>query len=177
LVVITIFAIMAAVTLPAIGSLRQAGGINRGGQILGDLIILARQEAVAKNRNIEVRIIDVADPMWPGYRAVQLWLVDESGFATPLGKVQRLPDGIVVASNSLSPLLTADTNVTGTTNFGALGSRPYKGFQIRASGALSVTTTNNFLTVQLARGTGTPPNNYYAVQVNPVTGRVSIHRP
>lgn len=180
LVVIAIFAILAAVTLPSIGSINQASGINRGGALLGDLIILARQEAAAKNRDIEVRLIDMDDPLWPGYRAIQLWLVDESGTnPSTLGKIQKLPEAIVLASNALSPLLTADTNVSGTTNFGALGSRPYKGFRVRAGGSLpsAINTTNNFLTVQLARDPGIPPKNYYTVRVNPVTGRVTIHRP
>lgn len=180
LVVIAIIAIMAALTLPAISNISQAAGISRGGQILGDQIILARQQAAAKNRNVEVRIIDVADAIDPGYRALQLWLVDESGTnKSPIGKVFKLPDGVVIASNSLSPLLNADTNITGTTNFGALGNRPYKGFRIRANGALpsTVVTNNNFLTVQLARDTDTPPHNYYTIRVNPVTGRVTIHRP
>ncbi len=181
LVVIAIMGILAAAALPAISSITQAGGVARGGQILGDLIILARQEAAAKNRDIEVRIIDVADPLWPGYRAVQLWLVDESGAnPSPLGKIQKLPEAIVIASNdALSPLLIADTTVSGTTNFGGLGSRPFNGFRVRASGSLpsAITSSNNFLTVQLARDTGVPPANYYTVRVNPVTGRVTIHRP
>lgn len=181
--VIAIFALMATLTLPAISSINQAGGINRAGQILGDQIILARQEATSKNRDIEVRIINVSkgnDPMWPGYRAIQLWLVDESGTPQgPLGKIQKLPESIIIASNTLSPLLTADTNVSGTTNFGALGSCAYGGFRVRASGSLpsAVTPANNFLTVQLARDTDIPPKNYYTVRVNPITGRVTIHRP
>ena len=184
LVVIAIFALMATLTLPAISSINQAGGINRAGQILGDQIILARQEATSKNRAIEVRLINVNDPMWPGYRAIQLWLIDESGTSQgPLGKIQKLPESIVIASNTLSPLLTADPNVSGTTNFGALGSCAYGGFRVRASGSLSsdVTTNNNFLTVQRAKDTGsqpgTDPKNYYTVRVNPITGRVTIHRP
>ncbi len=180
LVVIAIFAIMAAVTLPAFSSINQAEGVNRAGQTLGDTVILARQEAVSKNRDIEVRIIDVADPLFPGYRAIQLWINDAAGTnPSPLGKIQRLPDGVIIASNSLSPLLTADANVSGSTNFGALGKRDYRGFRIRANGALpqSVTPTNNFLTVQLAKDTGEPPGNFYAIRVNPVTGRVTTHRP
>jgi uncharacterized protein (TIGR02596 family) len=180
LLVIAILALLAAVTLPAVGSITQANAIGRAGQTLGDVMILARQEAVAKSRDVEVRIIDVPDPMWPGYRAVQLWISDEAGTTnTPLGKIQKLPEAVVIASNVLSPLLAADTSVSGTTNFGALGSCAYKGFRVRSSGSLppAITTSNNFLTIQLARDTEIPPKNFYAVRVNPITGRVSIHRP
>ncbi len=178
LVVIAIFAIMAAVTLPSIGSINQAGGINRAGQLLGDQMILARQEAISKNRDVEVRIIDVTDPISPGYRAVQLWIVDPTGTtSTPIGRIAKLPEGVLISSNTtISPLLT---NISGNTNFGALGSCDYKGFKIRSSGSLPsiVSTNNNFLTVQLARDTDIPAANFYAVRVNPVTGRVTIHRP
>jgi uncharacterized protein (TIGR02596 family) len=180
LVVIAILALLATVTLPAIVNITQGNVISRAGQTLGDMIILARQEAVAKNRDIEVRLIDVEDPMWPGYRAVQLWIADETGSSNaPLGKVHKLPEAVVIASNVLSPLLDADPSVSGTTNFGALGRRPYKGFRIRSNGSLptGITTSNNFLTVQLARDTGVPPKNFYAVRVNPITGLVTIHRP
>jgi uncharacterized protein (TIGR02596 family) len=171
---------MATLTLPAINNIGQAGGINRAGQLLGDQLVLARQEAASKNRDVEVRMIHVNDPLWPGYRALQLWQLDETGIlATPLGRIQKLPDSTVIASNALSPLLTADVGVSGTTNFGGLGNRPYKGFRIRSSGSLpsAVTTNNNFLTVQLAKDTGIPPQNYYTVRINPITGRVTIHRP
>jgi len=180
LVVVAIIALMTVVTLPSISGVNQAGAINRAGQTLGDLVILARQEAVSKNRDIEVRVIDLADPMYPGYRAIQLWIADEIGASSaPLGKIQKFPEGIVLASNTLSPLLTSDTSVAGTTNFGALGSRPYKGFRVRASGALppAIGSTNNFLTVQLARDADIPPKNFYTIRVNPITGRVTVHRP
>jgi uncharacterized protein (TIGR02596 family) len=184
LVVIAIFGIMAAVTLPSIGSVNQASKINRAGSILGDQIILARQEAAAKNRDIEIRIINVTDPMYPGYRAVQLWLVDDSGTnKSPLGKIQRLPEGVIISSNaSLSPLLSADSVVGGATNsanFGALGNCKYQGFRIRSSGvpAAEVNTSNNFLTVQSTKETAAPPVNYYTIRVNPISGRITIHRP
>ena len=135
LVVIAIIVIMATLALPAFNSIARAGGLNRGGQTLGDVIVLARQEAVSKNRDVEVRIIALNDPVLPGYRALQLWVGDEAGANfNPLGKIQKLPDGVVIASNSLSLLLDADTKVGGTAIFGGLGSLPYKGFRVRAGG-------------------------------------------
>jgi uncharacterized protein (TIGR02596 family) len=180
LVVVAIFSIMVALVIPAFTQVRAAGVLTRGGQVLADQIALARQEASTKNRDIEVRIVDVTggSPN-PVYRAVQLWMRGEPA-TRPLGRIEQLPDGVVVSSDtSLSPLLGASPIVGGTAVFGALGSCPYQGFRIRADGTLDagVTLSNNFLTVQSANDVTVPPSNYFTVRVNPVTSQVTIHRP
>ena len=181
LVVVAIIGIMASIAVPAFSSISAASGITRGGQLLGDQIILARQEATTRNRDIEVRLIDMTNGVWSGYTALQLWLVDETGTnKSSLSKIIKFPEGTVISpNNSLSPLLTADASISGSTNFGA-STCSYKGFRIRASGSpsASITTNNNFLTVILARDASqTPPANYYSVSVNPITSKVKIYRP
>lgn len=173
LVVIAIMAILMGLAVPAMSSIAGGSGIARGGQMLGDQIIFARQDAVGKNRDVEVRLISVANGSDQAYRAIQIWAVGE-----PVSKLVRLPDNALIASASdLSPLLTADGTVSGTTNFSALGSCSYAGFRIRANGALDSTVkdSNNFLTVQ--RTNGALAVNFYALCVNPLTGHVSIIRP
>jgi len=183
LVVVAIIGIMAALAVPAFSSISSASGITRGGQLLGDHIILARQEASTKNRDIEVRLIDMTNGAWSGYTALQLWIKDESGVLSPLGKVQKLPDGVVISSNAIySPLLTADSTVGSGAmpNSGPAALRPYQAFRIRANGSpsSSITTNNNFLTVIMARDASqTPPANYYSVSMNPITSKVKIYRP
>ena len=175
LVVVAIFSIMVALVTPAFTQVRAAGVLTRGGQVLADQIALARQEASTKNRDMEVRIVDVGGV----YRAVQLWIRGEPA-TRPLGRIEQLPDGVVLSSDTLlSPLLGASPIVGGTAVFGALGSCPYKGFRIRADGTLdaAVNLSNNFLTVQSANDVTVPPNNYFTVRVNPVTSQVTIHRP
>ncbi len=183
LVVVAIIGIMAALAVPAFSSISAASGITRGGQLVGDQIILARQEAVSKNRDIEVRLIDMTNGVWSGYTALQLWIKDEAGVLSPLGKLQRLPEGVLILSNAVySPLLTADSTVSAgpMPNSGPAALRPYKGFRIRANGSpsSSIAANNNFLTVVLAReASQTPPANYYSVSVNPITSKVKIYRP
>ncbi len=182
LIVIAIMAIMVSLSIPAMNSIAQGNGVNRAGQTIGDMIILGRQEAVAKNRDVEVRIINASANQAGsgGLIAVQLWELTDTS-ARPLSKVGRLPEGIAVSSNaSLSPLLKADNSVSsGTTNFGSLGNCGYMAFKIRANGMLSssVTMSNNFLTIGASSDTQSPPANYYTIRVNPVTGRVNIYRP
>lgn len=180
LVVMSILAILMVASLPAINAIARGSDVTRGGQALGDQIIFARQEAVNKNHDVEVRLINLTSDPNPGCRAVQIWLVGDAS-SSPLTKVTKLPDSVLVSSNiALSPLLTADTSVAGTTNFPGLGTCTYSGFRIRANGSLpsSVTGANNFLTVQSAGATGpVPPANYYAVRINSLTGRLSVIRP
>jgi uncharacterized protein (TIGR02596 family) len=181
LVVIAILAIMATLAIPAVGSISKANNINRGGQILGDQIVLARQEAANRNRDVEVRIINLTNGLYVGYAAVQLWIADESGTNwSPVTKMSRLPEGVLISSNpQLSPLLTNIDPTTHSTNFGSAGVRNYGGFRIRSSGVPdpSIGTNNNFLTVQPATATNGLATNYYTVRINHVTGRLSIHRP
>ena len=182
LVVVAVLGILAALTLPAFNSIAGAGDLCRSGQMLGDQIVLARQEAVAKNRDLEVRFLFLTNQPFPGWKALQLWVVGEDGKPTPDGRVQKLSENMLISSSTLySPLLTADSSRSGTTNFGSLGSCSWRGFRIRANGSLDgsvISTNNNFLTVIAGRDISkSPPDNFYAVRVNPVTGRVSHHRP
>lgn len=179
LVVIAIFAIMAALAVPAVGSISKGNKINRGGQVLGDQIVLARQEAANKNRDVEVRIINLTNGLDVGYAAVQLYIADDSGANwSPVSRMSRLPEGVLISSNpSLSPLLT---NIGGTiTNPGVTKDCTYGGFRIRSSGVpdTSINTNNNFLTVQSSTEAAGLATNYYTVRINRVTGRLSIHRP
>ena len=178
LVVVAIIGILAALSLPALGSIQRANSVNRSGQMLSDTIIAARQEASSRNRNIEVRVISTGTPS--EYRAFQTWISDDKGVMIPLGKIQPLPEGALIASeDQLSPLLNANADLAGATNFGSLGNCSFTAFRIRAGGLPDpgITTTNNFVTVRALTDTATPPVNYYAIRLDPATGRVTIHRP
>lgn len=178
LVVVAIIGILAALSLPALGSIQRASSVNRGGQALSDAIISARQEASSRNRNIEVRVIATGNP--PDYRAFQTWISDDRGVMGPLGKITPLPEGALISTDSqLSPILQANADLAGATNFGSLGSCSYVSLRIRAGGLPDpgITTTNNFLTVRALTDNANPPVNYYTVRLSPATGRVTIHRP
>lgn len=181
LVVVAMLAILAVFAIPAMQSIGAGQSLSRGGNILRDQIAMARQQSLARNRNIEVRIVELSEGGQNGFRGVQLWIESEDGATlTPLNRMETLPTGIAVSSNTrLSPLLEIDAKRQGTTNFPGHGTRPYKAFRIRASGSMDplVTTNNNFLTVCHQRDEGIPPKNYSTLRINPVTARVSEYRP
>ena len=175
--VIAIIAVLSVFTLVAVGSVGSAANLSRAGQTFGDMVALARQEASTRNRDVHVRLIEL-DPVG-SLRAAQLWIAEESGTCRPHGQILKFPDGIILSSNStLSPLISAESLLAGTDTFGGYGSRPYHAFRIRAGGKLlSSISTNNFLTLQVEGAPGVPPVNFYSLRVNPVTGRVTTHRP
>ena len=176
-----IIGILAVLAMPALNSVVQSRQLAQAGQMLADKIILARQEAVTKNRNLQVRIVDLPVNSTNSWSGIQLWIADEQGNMKPLGQLHKFPDAVTIAPEAeLSPLLTADL-LSGTTNFGAAGNRPWVGFQLRPAVAMdlgAVTTNNNFLTVVRTVDRGKlPPANFQTIRVNPVTGRVTSHRP
>jgi len=184
LVVIALMALLMTLTMPAITSVLRTGEMNRAGQILSDEIALARQEASSKNRAVELRIVDMDLPLSneTGWKGIQLWISNEIGEMEPLGRLRELPGSVVIASDdSLSPLLEADQGRSGTAFFGSHGDRDWRGFRMRPGGGMDqgvITPDNNFLTlVSIPIPEQLPPDNYFAIRINPVTGRVSTHRP
>jgi uncharacterized protein (TIGR02596 family) len=178
LVVLALVAILAVLTLPAVGGIHRANSVNHGGQLLSDSLVAARQEASTKNRDVELRMIQAGTP--PEFRAFQTWLSDDRGVMRPSGKIVALPEGsLISADTQLSPLLSANVDLAGVTNFASLGSRPYVALRIRAGGLPDpgVTQSNNFLTVRALTDVSVPPVNFYTVRIDPSTGRVTIHRP
>ncbi len=152
LVVIAIITLLAALVVPAAGSLGASYSLTRQGQILSDQIVLARQMATSRNRDIVVSLTQ-SNSNW----TVQLWQFDAAGNAT-ISVGRRIPfaENITV-DQSRSPL------ITNTLRFRPNG---------RLAGQLN--NSNNFLTLQLRNGS---PSNYFSLQINPVTGRVATFRP
>lgn len=178
LVVVGILGILLVIAVPSVGSIQRANSVSRAGNLLGDTLIAARQEASTRNRDVELRVVELGDPA--EYRAFQTWMADEAGILTPSGKLITLPEGVVISSNALlSPLLTANPELAGTTNFGSHGSRPFVAVRIRAGGLPDpgISRSNNFITLRAATDTAVPPTNFFTVRMDPPTGRISTYRP
>jgi len=181
LAVMAVVAIIIAISLPAFTSLTSGSNLNRAGQMVGDQIALARQEAVARNRDVQVTFYNLTNGTTKGWRGMRILRVDQTQNGTVTNVATRLvqiPDGIVISADpATSPLLSAGT--TGTTNLPGYGTVEYSSFRFRANGSMEsgFGATNNSLTLQNASAQGNPPSNYYTIQVNPLTGKVSVYRP
>lgn len=180
LVVIAIISVLAVLAVTAFSDIQRSSGVTGGGNLLADSIALARETAASRNRLVDVRLVASPDPTRPdgtGLNSFQLWIADRDGSTfEPQSKLSHFQSGVeVVDSTSLSPLLDRQS---GTANFGTAESLAWKGFRIRPDGSLAGAAVGaDFLTIRHERDDATPPQNFFAIRVDPVTGRVTTYRP
>lgn len=120
-VVMSIIAIAVALAVPAASTVIRGSYLTQGSQLAADQFALGRQMALTNNRPVEMRFYKFADLEAPGevagdkatwkYRAVQLFDVLNNGRAIPIGKIEKLPVGVIFSlgefeGNPLSTLLT-----------------------------------------------------------------------
>lgn len=188
---IAVMATLMAITGPAMTSLMDSSNLSNGGQMLADQFGLARQIASAKNRPIEVRIIEMSGSPSSAPNAFQLWMEDPAtGNTVPISKLAAMPPNTVVGldQTEVSPALERLPHtelVAGSDEANAMpGASAYYSLQIAPGGTVSpavpVSEMNEFyLTVVTANSaTSTSlPSNYVTVQVNPTTGTPLLYRP
>lgn len=160
-----------------------AGAIlNRSGNQVADTMLLARQEAVSRNQEMEVRFYRLggATGSWRGMRVLKIMETPSGQTNQAMSRLVILPTGVVFSGmTDLSPLLE-NGSIAGTESLSGYGFVTYGGFRFRPGGATDrqITPTNNFVTlVEDRMRDRNPPPNYYAVQINPLTGKISILQP
>lgn len=182
LVVMGVIVLIASLVVPSFSSIVVGTNLSRAGQIIGDELTLARQEAVTKNRDVIVRFYkwtEVGDSEWRGIQLLSEIKVGASTEVRPLGRLKTLPQGVVLDSD-LSPILelpgeTLENDVSPPDKEGL----SVASFRFRANGTTQPQFANdaNYVTVRNLTASGNPPDNYYTLQINPVTGKVSTYRP
>lgn len=183
LVVMAIMGFFVVVAMPSFHNIFAGSNLNRAGQLVSDQMALARQEAVTRNREVRVYFYKIRSGTTENWRAMQIWRVettDTGTTTTAVSKLTFIPDGVIISpTTELSPLLGADTTLTGTVNLPVYGNSSYVGYRYRPDGSTdtSVTVANDYLTLQNATATGNPPANYYTIQINPLVGKVTVYRP
>ena len=202
LAVIFIIGIVAVFVTPAASTILKGSQLTQSEQIVTDQFKLARQQAVTKNRSMQVRLIRYGDPEMPGekktdkstgnYRAIQVFEILESGAAVPLDKPQLLPQAILMSPGTLSTLLS-NTNMLPPKDANATIDPPlprgvnfeyqYVSFRFLPDGSTDLSSTSGtvwHLTLHNIndKPAGTaPPPNFFTLQVDPVSGTVRIYRP
>jgi uncharacterized protein (TIGR02596 family) len=153
--------------------------LTRAGSLIADQCTLARQEAVTRNRNVEVRFFRLPGEASPAWRGLQVIRIEENGGQVPVGKLLFLPEGILISdSETLSPLMMAGDPIIGQVENPTYGTLIYRAFRFRPNGSTGgALGAGNFLTLCSARAQGSPPANFCTVQVNPVTGKITTYRP
>jgi uncharacterized protein (TIGR02596 family) len=117
LMVIAIIGIISSFAIPAASKLIRGTDMTRGSQMLADQLTSARQTAIARNKQIEVRFIRFADPETPGesiaetstwkIRGIQLMEVTSSGMPVQLSAMVRLPGGVMLNDGTYSSMFNS----------------------------------------------------------------------
>lgn len=201
LVVIAIIGLIVAVVTPSAASLMRGSQLTQGALMVGEQLHKARQLALSKNRPVEVRFYQYGDAGEQAagsgsyFRALQLFEVQETGSFSPLGKVTRIPDSVIIdggatlssligeASASSKPALAAGSTLNVPlprvgTQYNSVS------FRFLPGGATDLPKTPGaawFLTLhELKDGdrlSPVPPSNFFTIQVDPFNGHVKNHRP
>ncbi|HEY0256298.1 MAG TPA: Verru_Chthon cassette protein D [Candidatus Methylacidiphilales bacterium] len=199
LVVLAIVAILAALSAPVISSIQSSFGLETAAQQVSAQLDTARQYALTTSHPVQVRFYNLPDttnPAVSAYRGMQCF-VEGDNAVTPIGKPYFFPTPIVVVQatsngTDISSLLTTGYSGIKTGNppdtvnplpptFGT--SYTYAYFHYRTNGQTDLSTTksvNSLLT--LAQGNAPKqgnalPANYVTLQLNSITGIVSMYRP
>ncbi len=203
MIVAGIMVLLSALAVPTAGKLMGASRLSQAAQLLVNELSLARQQAITRNCEVEIRLYQFADPDVPGetqfrptmgkYRALQSFNILESGSAAALGKIHRLATSVVMDSGALSSIIAlsgASPAVPTYTTGDALGlSIPKVGTQYNAvcfrflpdgSARLKPQTGRWFLTLHgsdAGDGLASPPPNFFTLQINALNGHIQTFRP
>jgi uncharacterized protein (TIGR02596 family) len=193
LVVIAIIGIMSTLVVPAMSSLLRANEMNRAEQMVQQQLASARQNAIARNRRVEVRLYKFDNPDDVGtaqaFCALQSFLISDNGAATPLGRLTKLPATVLINENTAnSSLLKGERDKTSwpatdpKISLPAVGTTyTAKAFQFRPDGSTSLSSADKwFLTLHAATAganASTLPPNFTTIQVDPVSGAIRTYRP
>jgi uncharacterized protein (TIGR02596 family) len=196
LVVMAIMVILASLMAPSIGYVLQGSNLSVSGDRLLGILKLARQTALSKNHPVEVRFYRYADAdqaesgLANGhYRGVQLFEINDSGTAVPRGKLQKLPTGVIIDSNSTLSSILTQTNLGATNPIPTVGTNyNCASFRFHTDGSTQLSFSppsppgSWCLTLHTLRGASgdgmsTPPVNYITLQIDPVSGSILTFRP
>lgn len=200
MVVVAMIALIVAAVAPMVFGTLISTRLSSAGETLAGQISLAHQIAVSRNMTVEVRFYEYDDPEAPGsgsaVRAVAIMQASETGQTSQMGKqltdTYYLPSGIAVGSStSMSPLLATSAVRSEADREKIIKRSPnarYKAFQIRGDGSTNIEQimrneympNKSYITLAEDRAIGdgqNVPKNFYAVQIDPVTGRTTSYRP
>ena len=196
LIVMAIIVLLAAMTIPSMTGILGGSKVSMGVETVMGALSSARQLASTKNRQIEFRLITMADPTSPfttnsAIRAIQILEIRDTG-TNPIGKPRVLPAGVIIGSSTNMSSLAALTNTANSPSdptISGVSTYTYQSFHFRPDGSLDLNNkaalsgvTNYFLTIydekfQPQISGSIPPMNFATIQLEPATGVATVYRP
>jgi uncharacterized protein (TIGR02596 family) len=189
LVVIAVIGILSVLIVPAFNTITGANAISTATDRLVGALELARQIAVTKNKQTEVRFYDIPATAWASdYRAFQVFEIEPSLQATPATPVITMGQPAVIARDTgLSTLLDTARSKTWTTldpqislpGIGTSYNCCYVRFRPEGTTDLDISKKWHFTVVDAKTPVtaANPPANFACVWVTPTTGSIRVLRP
>jgi uncharacterized protein (TIGR02596 family) len=183
LAVLVIIIILSAAVAASPGLWRSSNVTVAGNQLMEDLAY-ARELAVSSNEPTEVWFLRPSGGT--SFRASQIYQVDQTGIWSPYGGVHHFPANIGADSGTVlsSLFATGNKKVWSSQAQAAIPGygTSYDAWAIRfmPDGSVGTATQNLFLTlhdVSLGDQLTTLPVNYSLINIDYVTGAVTIYRP
>jgi uncharacterized protein (TIGR02596 family) len=184
LAVISIMTVIMLLVAPATQNINQAWTITNAGATLEGELTVARETALSRRQQVEVRFYKYAASGTTAWRAMQLFIQNDKGVFQPLNKMVQLPSGVIMNSGTTySPLLS-------TASCTALASPPaipvvgtsYTAllFRFLPNGQTNLpidTIPSPFLTLHRDILTDPTKGNFYTIQIDPLNGKLKSYRP
>jgi len=203
LVVVAIIALIVAAMAPLVFGSLAASRLSAAGEIMAAQISFARQRAVSANEEIEVRFYSYDDPEAAGNQAninamgIYRTTLEATGGVTnpdpvPISEVYYLPTGVVVSgAQVMSRLLAKAESEIDSKRHIQKAQATYKAFRFLPDGSTNILQilgaeegetqfyAQSYLSLVEDRFADSPevPKNFFAIQIDPSTGRVTSYRP
>ena len=193
LVVLAIILVLSALVVPPVASLLRSLQITQAGNLISTQLDLARQLAVSKDLTIQVRLVVPSGSSYFSALALLKPTYPTPAVPSPtpslVDKPTVLPGPIIMDSGSTLSSLTQpasasplSTPTSSDPPLGSLGSSySYIGFYFYPDGSTSLTPTSIWYVTlhNLTDGNNltAPPKNYYTIQIDPSSGRITQYTP
>lgn len=205
--VIAIIILIAGFTVPAATTILRGSALSQASNAIVGQMSLARQQALTRNRPVEVRFYRFADPETPGedvdnpstgkFRGLQLFEVLDNGVSVPLDKPQMLPNSVIFAyaeggsvglsslidkSSSREPRPASEDTAAPRLPRGVEKKYEFVSFRFLQDGSTDLTPTETWYVTLIGltdrlKAPDQPPPNFFTVQVDPVSGSARTFRP
>jgi uncharacterized protein (TIGR02596 family) len=197
LIVIAMMGIVATMVTPVCVATLRGMQLTTGARKFSDQLKYARQQALAKNRSVEVRFYQYSDPeqgenVGPSslakYRAIQLFEISDDPNTSgdtyiAVGKIVQLPPSIILDQGSTLSSIIPVVALSGTLSIPRVGTKyNFSKFRFRSDGSTDLPRGSGlqFLTLHDAASgdslVNIPPN-YVTLQIDPSNGHITTHRP
>jgi uncharacterized protein (TIGR02596 family) len=183
LLVLVLTMILLALSFEGYSGFAQSTAISTSADLLRDAFTEARQDALAQNLSVEVRIYALPKPGTTAlaYSALQLHWIKADGSTPPAHAVIFLPTSVVIdATKTHSTLIAVNTQTATPDATDSHLDKNTRVFHFLPDGSTDFAPPSSwFLTVRAVAQADPDhfPSNWACISIDPTTGRATIYRP